>query len=652
MAHLEVALHDGIVTSSLSQGSRSRVDRRPLLADSAAKASDGSQLASGYLRLSRCLACSLTAIGTAAVRRRRGDRETSAVISRPRRPRRDGRESREGAFRGGRASERRKSETAMEWGGVRVTGAAAEWLQSQMELGGGTFEPSPIQEEAMSRIYDGESCCIHAPTGTGKTLCYLLPLLQRFTEEAARAPARGLRFLILVPTAVLQVQTVALARALLGPGKAENVTLMRRDADNTSEPSNIVVATPRHIRDLLDEPMTQPLWLRALGQLDWVVVDEADQLVDKWHRVQRKKAIREGRVLPAVALLKEIELQTTKAGRRDEWQLVGATATLNRRTFRNVKYSAGIDLALIRAAGSTIPEAEAQETGGQYGDGTTGWPDKLRHRVRVPIPFRFPKVMSVAAKTIYELEAKRVLVVWGLSVQQVLQHSRADSFPRDVSLIENSDDPGQLRFRLEDLDDASEQGRLDDGRFFQVISISEAIEAAAKLWSSEGSRQRVRDERHCQVIVAAAQEIRGMHLDFIDAVVLIGDPNSTVPSSAVINWPKPDGQPGSAEPLEGTVVSIVEDSVANKMMKWSNLSGFKLVEVPMKRNVKTGEPAERLLTKRQKQAAAELGEALKDLDDDFPESFEYDEPELSEYDEPEFREAEHEPALSPPSVWS
>ena len=36
------------------------------------------------------------------------------------------------------------------------------------------------------------------------------------------------------------------------------------------------------------------------------------------------------------------------------------------------------------------------------------------------------QVMSVAAKTIYELEAKRVLVVWGLSVQQVLQHSRAD----------------------------------------------------------------------------------------------------------------------------------------------------------------------------------------------------------------------------------
>jgi len=442
----------------------------------------------------------------------------------------------------------------------------------------------------------------------------------------------------LVPTAVLQVQTVALARALLGPGIAENVTLMRRDADNTSEPSNIVVATPRQIRDLLDEPMTQPLWLRALGQLDWVVVDEADKLVDGWHRVQRRMAGREGRVQPAVALLKEIELQTTKAGRRDEWQLVGATATLNRRTFRNVKYSAGIDLALIRAAGSTIPQVEKQETGGQYGDGTTGWPEKLRHRLRVPIPFRFPKVMQVAAKTIYELEAKRILVV--LATTGAGGRAPSSEYGRSLVL-------SQLRFRLEDLDDGSEQGRQDndDRRFFQVISISEAIEAAAKLWSSEGSRQRVRDERHCQVIVAAAQEIRGMHLDFIDAVVLIGDPNN------ISDYMHAAGrtcryQPGSLEPLEGTVVSIVEDSVANKMMKWSNLSGFKLIEVPMKKNIKTGEPAERLLTRRQQRAAAELGEALKDFDDDFPE--------LYEYDEPEFREAEEhaEPALSPPSVWS
>ena len=104
--------------------------------------------------------CPHRALCEAAVRRRRGDRETSAVISRPRRRNRRnrfvlsllrilpghgetgenlekagartcasklvGESRRSGAFRGGRASERRKSETAMEWGGVKVTGAAAE----------------------------------------------------------------------------------------------------------------------------------------------------------------------------------------------------------------------------------------------------------------------------------------------------------------------------------------------------------------------------------------------------------------------------------------------------------------------------------------------------------------------------------------------
>ncbi|CAE7368926.1 dhh1 [Symbiodinium natans] len=618
MAHLEAALPDGPVASSLSQGSRApRIARQPLLL--AVGSSDGSQLAAGlsglHVRLPRCLTCGIAAVAGTATMHRRRERSSRDGQRRPdARGRREGREGREGARRG-RYVEHRKP-ASMDWGGVKVTGPAAEWLQSQIEMAGGEFEPSPIQQEAMSRIYDGESCCLHAPTGTGKTLCFLLPLLQRFSEEAARTPVRGLRFLILVPTAALQLQTAALARALLGPGKAENVTLLRRDADNTREPSNIVVATPRQIRDLLDEPRTQPLWLRALGQLDWVVVDEADKLVNKWKLMQRREAIREGRVLPAVALLKEIELQTTKAGRRDEWQLVGATATLSRRTFRNMKYSAGIDLALIRVPGSVTPKVEQQVSGGQYGDGTTSWPAKLRHRLRVPVPFRFPKVMTVAAKTIYELEAERVLVV--LATTGYRGRAPTSEYGRSVVL-------SQLRFRLEDME--------HERRRIEVISISEAVEAAAELWSSEGSRQRVRGPSQSQVIVASAQEIRGIHLDFIDAVVLIGDPDS------ISDYLHAAGrtcryQPGSPEPEEGIVVSIVPQMTATKIWKWSSLSGFKVVEVPLRRHIKTLEPAERLLTARQKQAAAELDEALQGFDED----------DLSDWDVGE--------PTPPPSVWS
>eukprot|EP00435_Cladocopium_sp_Y103_P036194 s2_g9.t1 len=275
----------------------------------------------------------------------------------------------------------------MEWAGIPVDGAASRWLESQKTMSG-VFDPSPIQAEAIPRIYSGESCCIQAPTGTGKTLCYLLPMLQRFGEKATSN--RGLRFLILVPTAALQTQTAALARALLGEGLAENVSLLRRDVDNSS-PSNIVVATPRQIQELLDTPLTQATWRRAMGYLDMVVVDEADRLVNKWTMHQRRVRFLEQKVDPAVIVLKAIEFETTKAGRRDDWQLVAASATMSRRTHRNLKFSAGIDLTLIRAPGSDHWEAADKPNLGQYGDGTTNWPEGLRHRCRVPNPFRFPK---------------------------------------------------------------------------------------------------------------------------------------------------------------------------------------------------------------------------------------------------------------------
>jgi len=458
----------------------------------------------------------------------------------------------------------------------------------------GVFEPSPIQSEAIRRIYSGESCCIQAPTGTGKTLCYLLPMLQRFREEAASSssPNRGLRFLILVPTAALQTQTAALARALLGPGLAENVSLMRRDVDNTATPSNIVVATPRQIRDLLDTPLTQATWKRAIGHLDMVVVDEADRLVNKWNLHQRRVRHQQNKMDPAVMVMKAIEFETTKAGRRDDWQLVAASATMSRRTHRNLKFSAGIDLTLIRAPGSEHWEAPNNPNWGQYKDGTTNWPEGLRHRCRVPNPYRFPKVMAVTAQTIGELEAKRVLVVLATTPEK----GRAPKSIYGLNLV-----LGQLNFRLQ------EYGR------YEVLTCNEAIDNAAKLWSAEGVEERINVGAPdvCQVIVASCEAIRGIHLDNLDAVVLVGDPMS------VGDYQHCAGrtcryQPGASAPVDGLVVSIVPDQAATRMLHWGTLSGFKLVEVPLNKHLMTGERVQRVKTRQELKREAEFEELDED----------------------------------------
>ncbi|CAJ1415129.1 unnamed protein product [Effrenium voratum] len=365
----------------------------------------------------------------------------------------------------------------------------------------------------------------------------------------------------------------ALARALLGPHLAENVTLMRRDVDTTSTPSNIVIATPRQIRDLLQTPLTQTAWTRAIANVDMVVVDEADRLVNKWNLHQRRVRQRQDKEDPAVMVLRMIEEETTKENRREEWQLVAASATMSRRTNRNLKFSAGIDLTLIRSPGSLHWQAPDKPKIGQYGDGSTSWPAGLRHRVRVPNPFRFPKVMSVAAQTIVELQARRVLVVLATTGER----GKAPKSVYGLNLV-----LGQLNFRLQEYGPGQ----------YEVLTCREAIDEAAKLWSPEGSAQRTQRRPGCQVVVANCEAIRGIHLDNVDAVVLLGDPSSVADYLHCVGRTC-RYQPGAAEPVEGTAVSIVNDQAATRLLHWGTLSGFKLVEVPLRTHLTTGGPAAR-----------------------------------------------------------
>lgn len=63
--------------------------------------------------------------------------------------------------------------------------------------------PSPIQKASLLPLVTGLSCIIHAETGSGKTLCYLLPILKRLYDSGSSG---RLRVLIIVPTKELAVQ--------------------------------------------------------------------------------------------------------------------------------------------------------------------------------------------------------------------------------------------------------------------------------------------------------------------------------------------------------------------------------------------------------------------------------------------------------------
>ena len=53
----------------------------------------------------------------------------------------------------------------------------------------GILTPLPVQTAAVPRLLAGENLLVQAPTGTGKTLAYLLPILARL-DEIGRASCR------------------------------------------------------------------------------------------------------------------------------------------------------------------------------------------------------------------------------------------------------------------------------------------------------------------------------------------------------------------------------------------------------------------------------------------------------------------------------
>ena len=135
--------------------------------------------------------------------------------------------------------------------------------------------PTPVQAAAIPVALAGKDLLATAQTGTGKTLAFLIPVIERLLRD----PAPGIVALALVPTRELAMQVVAQYNDLrgkqLGPaalvvgGLAEGKQL-----DTLRQGARLVVATPGRLEDFLDRRLVN---LRALRIL---ILDEADRMLD------------------------------------------------------------------------------------------------------------------------------------------------------------------------------------------------------------------------------------------------------------------------------------------------------------------------------------------------------------------------------------
>lgn len=143
----------------------------------------------------------------------------------------------------------------------------------QVLQAGGVVEPTPIQREAIPVLLKGTDVIAQAQTGTGKTLAFVLPILETIDVESSDVQA-----LILTPTRELAIQIsnelknlvpVTGAKVLAAYGGQDVEKQLRKLQGNI----HIVVGTPGRLLDHLRRGSINFYKLKIL------VLDEADQML-------------------------------------------------------------------------------------------------------------------------------------------------------------------------------------------------------------------------------------------------------------------------------------------------------------------------------------------------------------------------------------
>ena len=142
--------------------------------------------------------------------------------------------------------------------------------------------PTPIQREAIPAILRGADVWAEAPTGSGKTAAFALPLLHRLQLEPPRRRGCHVRTLILSPTRELAVQTAEAFRALSrDAGTYAKVVALHGGVSinpqlrSLAGGADVLVATPGRLLDVLENNGCR------LEDVSTVLLDEADRLLAK-----------------------------------------------------------------------------------------------------------------------------------------------------------------------------------------------------------------------------------------------------------------------------------------------------------------------------------------------------------------------------------
>jgi len=146
----------------------------------------------------------------------------------------------------------------------------------QQKLAAAQFvTPTPVQAQALPPALEGKDVLATAQTGTGKTLAFLIPIIEMLLRE----PARQVNALVLLPTRELAMQvheqyealrSKTTPKASLGIGGVNE----KAQIQGIRVGAGLVIATPGRLQDFITRNLVD------LRNIKILVLDEADRMLD------------------------------------------------------------------------------------------------------------------------------------------------------------------------------------------------------------------------------------------------------------------------------------------------------------------------------------------------------------------------------------
>ncbi|EDO36246.1 predicted protein [Nematostella vectensis] len=272
--------------------------------------------------------------------------------------------------------------------------ALSSHMVSNLENNVGVSKLTSVQKAAIPTLLAGEDVCIKSKTGSGKTLCYAIPVVQTLQDIVPKIErADGPYAVVLVPTRELALQSFNLLLKLVKPFQWVVPGLVVGGEKRKSEKArlrkgiNILVATPGRLLDHIEK--TQCLTFR---NVQWIVLDEADRLLDM------------GFEKDVSAILKAIKDQQIKAMHR---QAVLLSATLT----QGVKQLVSIALSNPQFVSESGLNQQVEKDGSLDESVLAQIPSQLKqYFVIVPSKMRLVSLASFILSKVQESPQNKMIV--------------------------------------------------------------------------------------------------------------------------------------------------------------------------------------------------------------------------------------------------